>query len=482
MVVCGLLAVIVTLVNLTVVMAYIFNPNLLHSQGVYKVSLAVADILTGLIIFPSFISNLSRISQGTVSLGAPLNVTGYEQINDTITNETSVVQILPTAGHFEDYFNQSYLDAIGFFTIVSLTSSVYCLTIAGFDRLTAVYRPLSYRKDKAKKLAKWLCGVIWSLAIFFGILPTFVPSLKYGLVGSVLVSSGGQGALILYVIAFLVPLILMWIVNAVTYHSTRKHARVRRHITIDTKKKTDSIEVRLARTLSIMVGVFTLSLLPAAVVILASLFTPAVYLSNPSGFNLENVVVYNTFEFATIIILVCNSLWNFFIYNARNFEFRKAVRIMYQKVSEKTGLSACFTHFLSCAQSVVHDSRRRLSSLPNISTSLGGKKTSLFPTSTTNITSRSRSVDVLTSDAIYQAKSSQATLSALEQSSDVSAVSETGIKIGKKRVTKADTTVTDDSIFQSFAIEAHADHLFESVMEKVDEEIEEVGKESETKQ
>ena len=479
MVVCGVLSVLVTFANLSVILVYAFNRNLLHSQGIYKVSLAVADILTGIILLPSFISSIARISSGVVKHADFINATGYQTINGTLSNETSVVQIRPPSGHFRDFFDQTYFDAIGFFTTLSLTTSIYCLTVAGFDRMTAVYRPLSYRKDKAKKLAKWLCAVVWGLGVLFGIIPTFVPTLKYGLIVSVFVSSAGQSALILYVLAFLIPLLIMWIVNVVTYQSTKKHARVRRHITLDSKKKTDSIEFRLARTLTIMVGAFTLSLLPAAAVIIASFFAPSIYLSKPREVVLESVVAYNTAEFAALLILICNSLWNFFIYNARNLEFRKGFRIVYKKLSRKTGFAACFSAFLNCAQSVMHDGRRRISSLPNISTTFGGKKSSLFPTSATNLNSRSKSSDVLSSDVSTQEKTSKAS-AGMDLSSDVIAISESK-KSEKKNPDKAGQELSEDSVFQSFAIEARADHLFESVMERIDEDIEVAGHHSTNK-
>ena len=482
MVVCGLLAFLITLVNLAVILVYAFNPTLLHSQGIYKISLALADILVGIIVFPTFIGSVLRFTSGRHVHAEYIDVIGYA------TNESdnaTTVQVRNPGGQFTDFFDQTYLNAVGFFTVLSLSVSVYSLTVAGFDRLTAVYRPLRYHKDRAKEIAKKLSVALWCLGFLFAILPTFVPGLQYVLIASLLVSSGGQGALILYLVAFAIPLLLMWIVNGLTFHYTKMHSRARRHLTFDSKKKTISIEIRLARTLSIMVGIFTISILPAALVILASFFSRSIYFSIPQELNLQSAIVYLAFEFVSIIILACNSLWNFFIYSARNLEFRKA----FLALIGKTGMDKCCSRLASCAQSVVHDGRRRFSSIPSISTGFG-KKSSLIPTSTTNITSKNKSSSFTSADDISQSKQSHssgvALLSTTNSSTNLESASQHSTssvgsvqkqeKNDKKKKAKNHNgknaeEASDDSVFQSFAIDANADRLCLSVMEKIDEEI-----------
>ena len=500
MVVCALLAVVITMVNLSVILVYVFNPGLLHSQGVYKVSLAVADILVGVIVFPTFISSLVRITTRRQLHADYVDVIGYETIDGNLSTNATIVPVRAPGARFNDFFEQTYLDAVGFFTTLSLSVSIYNLTIAGFDRLTAVYRPLSYRKDKAKSFAKKACVVLWGFGILFAVLPTFVPTLHYSVIASILVASGGQSALILYVVAFAIPIILMWAVNIATYHSTKKHAKVRRHLTIDSRKKTESIEFRLARTLSIMVGVFTLSILPIFLVILPSLFVSSIYYTQPRRFDLQSAIVYGAFEFAAIIILSCNSLWNFFIYNARNLEFRKAVKAMYSRASDSIGLSRCCLSLRSCAARAVHDGRRRISSIPNISTTFT-KKSSLVPTNTTTLNSTTKSNTFSTSEESSSklksskvsfsdelssnARTSELESSRLESSTDVSVTTlsssaKKGTKGKKKKSKDSDKSVSEDSVFQSFAIDANADRLCMSVMEQIDEEIVHAGAEGRT--
>ncbi|CAK8681197.1 unnamed protein product [Clavelina lepadiformis] len=100
-----------------------------------------------------------------------------------------------------------------------------------------------------------------------------------------------------------------------------------------------------------MVGIFTLSILPVALVILSLLFVGTIYFSQPRRVDVQGALVYNTFEFISIIILSCNSLWNFFIYNGRNLEFRNEVKTMIKSIFKKLSLARC------CQSKTIDDQR-----------------------------------------------------------------------------------------------------------------------------
>jgi len=502
MVVCGILGVIITLVNLTVILVHIFKPAFLHSQGVYKVSLAFADILVGIVVFPTLISNLLLVTTGRQKHADYVDVIGYETIDGNLSRKSSVVQVRAPGGRLSDFFHQTYLDIVGFFTILSLSVSIYNLTVAGFDRFKAVNRPLSYQRDKAKTFAKRACLVLWSIGILFAVLPTFVPSLRYWVTVSIFVASTGQDALILYVITFAIPTVLMWVVNIVMFHSEKKHAKVRRDLMINSnqmKSKVKSVEYRLARTLSIMVGVFTLSILPAILVIIPSLFVSSIYYSNPRTFDMQGAIVYNAFEFASFIILACNSLWNFFIYHGQDREFRKAVIAMYSRKADCNGFSHCGLSLRACAQVVVHDGQRRISSISDIST-IFTKKSSLVLASTISINSKTKSstssfntAEESPSSRLKNSKSK--TMPSDETSTDIegSEVESSRLKSadvisvtsqrnstkkeakGKKKKSKKydDISVSKSPVFQS--------RLFMSVMEQIDEEIVDAEADEQTK-
>ena len=111
----------------------------------------------------------------------------------------------------------------------------------------------------------------------------------------------------MFAIIVIIPLVASWFINVMTYISVNQDARNR----------------RLSRTLSIMVLVFTLSALPAGVVFLTS-FSPEIDRDQPQLLKPTALVAYLTAQLITTIILFCNSLWNFFIYNGRHKDFREA--------------------------------------------------------------------------------------------------------------------------------------------------------------
>ena len=118
---CGILAVFTTLANLTVLIVFLTNKKLMNGQTIYRMSLAMSDILVGIFVFPTFI--------GT-------------SINHQLSNFLSYSEE-PT----------SYINAVGFFTMQTSHASVLTLTAAATDRFRVVYRPLTYNKQSSISVA-----------------------------------------------------------------------------------------------------------------------------------------------------------------------------------------------------------------------------------------------------------------------------------------------------------------------------------------
>nr|XP_002131825.2 octopamine receptor beta-2R-like [Ciona intestinalis]BBC53703.1 Ci-LF-5/6 receptor [Ciona intestinalis] len=335
MVICSILAVAIVVANLSVILVFVINEKLRNSQGVYKISLACADFLVGAIVLPSFPISLSMQLHTNEGMGSEYNVTNLT----TAGLRFDEVPHLPGA---YEMFNKSYLNAIGFFTTTSFIISIYSLMVASFDRFSIVRKPLAYSKDGAKLLAIRATVILWVLSIILGILPLFIgPSLRYGLVASTLISTSGTASLYFYVVALAFPLIVMWVLSISTFVMTVRHNnRTRKLVASKNKTLSSRTEIRMARTLGIMVGVFTLSLLPVICVILASLFLVQIYPQRISSFRIHDFSIHNSFEFVSAVILVCNSLWNFFIYNGRNDDFRMANKNMYGSLTKRFHLPA----------------------------------------------------------------------------------------------------------------------------------------------
>lgn len=328
---CAFLATAIIFANVTVILVFSTSPKLRNSQAVYKISLAIADLLVGIIVIPTFISSLillfkSRTTMGTVILNTEKNIAGMEPHYP--------------GGYFKQRFTADYLNFVGFFTSLSLVVSIYTLMMASLDRFMAIYMPLRYGRHNAKRMAMWSSLALWITGLVFSILPFLVNTMKYGLIASILVSSSGPSALYIYGVAFVIPLLFVWVTTLATYLSTRHHAKRRQAISVrrTNSGKSGSMETRLARTLAAMVGVFTLCLLPTATVIICSMLLTNIYHTIPSKLDTFASSVMVSLEFTTILVLMTNSLWNCFIYNARSDDFKSVARSFYIRLLRALGV------------------------------------------------------------------------------------------------------------------------------------------------
>lgn len=350
---CALLALAIVLANITVIAVFTSSPKLRNSQAVYKISLAIADLLVGIFVIPTFISSLSILYQSSPIMGSV--------IKNGPTNREGTPKRSP-AGLLLDNFSPEYLNFVGFFTSLSLLVSMYTLMMASCDRFMAIYQPLRYGRHNAKKIAKWTSLILWVFAIFVSAIPFFVPVFKYGIIASIMVGTHGELGLIFYGAVIAIPLILVWITTLATYISTKRHARRRQNLTVRRSNSGGSntasnMEARLAKTLASMVGIFTLCLLPPVVLILIPFFVNKVYPECIDQFDPQASHIYVSMEFVSIILLMTNSLWNCFIYNARSEGFKSTVKRLYRKALLKIGFRYVWSRTRSWASSTVRSGR-----------------------------------------------------------------------------------------------------------------------------
>ena len=329
---CALLALATTVCNATVLAVFFTNKKPMNSQVVYKVSLAFADLLVGIFVFPTFISTLTQSLMGRHELGELYNISNAVNIEGN-TSQVLYKEIRAPSGLLNNRIPQSYYDVVGFFTTLSLTVSIYTLAAASIDRFMAVFKPMKHQLLGPASVARKSSLTIWIIGVIFSSLPLYVEDLGYRRITLILISSGGHAALILYLLAFVLPLLVMWTMTIATMCSFRSQNKLSKKLSSTKRTRNNSgkasVEMRLAVTLGIMVGVFTLCVLPAGVVIAATLFTPNISLFNPLSLNQELTNAFLSAEVAVTIILTTNSLWNFFIYSGRDTKFRKATRNRY---------------------------------------------------------------------------------------------------------------------------------------------------------
>jgi len=359
MVFLGILSLSVILSNVTVLYVILTSRKLRNSQAVYKVSLAVADLIAGLVVIPTFAVSLSLSTAYTQSPVKYEDIQGY---NVNLTEEGNILKAVAlksrgVAGTSQNLvrYTYSYIVMVGFFTALSFMVSVYTLMLASIDRFYAVTFPMKFRKSNSTVTAVCAVLALWLSAVVIGTLPLYVKGMNYGLVASVLVSFSGSGAIYVYTVAFAFPLVVVWATTTATHCASKRHGRLRRQMTNASEfKRLRKMESRLAKTLGLMVSAFSASILPAVIVLIIPLFVTNIYLSKPKFLDPTAYAAYTSVEFVSVIILSANSLWNCFIYGLRNRDFRLAAKLGYSRLFRLTGvrrLSGRFSSFVSSRSS-----------------------------------------------------------------------------------------------------------------------------------
>ena len=167
-----LLALIITVVNILVIAVMSSDRRLQNGQSIYKISLAVADLLVGIVVLPTCICNITVAVRTRFTATSTRTVAGYQVLDH---NTTKLVSANISKGVFENVFEEKYGDVyynfVGFFTATSLFVSVHTLAGAGIDRFVAAYNHLAHRQGNPKKMAKASYLTCWILACRFSILP-----------------------------------------------------------------------------------------------------------------------------------------------------------------------------------------------------------------------------------------------------------------------------------------------------------------------
>ena len=233
-IVCGILAVATTFTNITILIILFTNPKLMNVQTVYRISLALLDILAGIIIFPSFV--YSYVSYGNVT------------------------------------YNNIYLNVVGFFTMLNFDVSMFTLIAAGIDRFKVIYNPLTYDGISTITSDRKICLGLWLISILLAIAPTGIiyKKFRFVLFCSTLfipaLFTNANTFTIYATAAFMAPLTAMWLLIILTFLVYEKYSEKRKKFFIkEGQRQKLNEETKLLFTLSIMVGVFSIVFLPATI-------------------------------------------------------------------------------------------------------------------------------------------------------------------------------------------------------------------------
>ena len=320
--------------NFTVILVYSSEKKARHSQGVFRLSLGVADIVVGFLVFPSAAGIVYKAYHYDIQLGPPVNITGMERVmntSDFINTTVEFNMITSRRAVFEELFPEYVLNIIGFFSTTSLTVSIYLLTVSGIDRLMAITRPVAYRQYKAKVFARVSSIIAWLLAALVSSLPFYIQSMQYQITATGIVTLIGTTSLYLYIIGFFFPLVASWVVAIAMFVQTKKSFK--RRATMSTiRHQQIQQQTRLTRILSLMVIAFTVSIIPTIVVLVLVIFIPGTNPTRPLSYNPLFNNVANSLESVAAIVLLSNSLWNCLIYSLRTKTFRKSAAQQYRRI------------------------------------------------------------------------------------------------------------------------------------------------------
>ena len=457
------MAVVTAVVNLLVILVLSASKKLSNSQSTYKLSLAAADLLVGVIVLPSCIYNLIGLLWHPLTTSRITAVAGYESINGRLVTidgnvSTDIQQVVQ-----DDGFPTHYLNGIGFMTSVSIFVSIYTLAAAGFDRFFAVYKPLSYDKAKAKKYAKIACAISWIIAGLFSLLPFFklTNEFKYGVTFTLLVSALRDLGIYVYTV-FFIPLLVVWVVNIMVYVIIKKHTKSfhQNHASV-TRDRDDDVEKRLASTLRLMVGVFTFNTLPLWITFLANIFVYDVDAFLPELVDLKKATDFIIIQVVSILLLLGNSLCNFFIYNARNENFRKELKHMITISLKKSGIVTCCQKSRRVIRNATGNGRRKLSSV---------SQSILFFQKKTGTT---ENIVLEKTPSTSQSQQTRASIGTKSESDD--RVTSSATKRNKKKSSSNKlrwVSEPADSVFNSYTANVGASGFYSSVMRKVRNSIE----------
>lgn len=281
------------------------------SLTIYKISLAIADLTCGVLVCPGFI------------------------ITPHIGRKRVFVLTNGTLGLTET--NQHYVDFFGLLTFLPVFVSFGTLVEASAERFFVVKYPMKMKKIKLKRIAVIATTSLWFIGTFLAVLPLIFTDRGYTDSSLVYIFVGNGGYMVLYSCIGATLVISIWIFNVITFVTVRKKEKRIRKIQANRRMlRENELEKRLAKTLGIMVLVFSLCCAPFSVAttgyILYIMKTYRPDSSSVSPFDPLYYTIWSTIFSVVILALASNSIWNYFIYNSLDLSFAKQKNVLKGKV------------------------------------------------------------------------------------------------------------------------------------------------------
>uniref|UniRef100_A0A673BJ08 Trace amine-associated receptor 1-like n=1 Tax=Sphaeramia orbicularis TaxID=375764 RepID=A0A673BJ08_9TELE len=251
--------------NLLVIISIIYFKQLHTSTNYLILSLAVADLLVGVLVFP---------------------------LSMTYT---------VTSCHYHEHIVCKIRDS---FDVALCTSSILNLCCISIDRYYAICHPLTYKTTLTVHVGRIMILVVWSISILIGIFGGFSQGTCEEMCSVDVVLSNIMGP----ILAFYFPAIIMLCIYVKIFLVAQKQA-----ISIQRTKSgvtASKMEKKATKTLAIVMGIFLLCMTPYFICVV---FQPLA--SDPPSFSLIEALNWLTLS---------NSMLNPFIYAFFYSWFRSA--------------------------------------------------------------------------------------------------------------------------------------------------------------
>ncbi|CAH1788321.1 unnamed protein product [Owenia fusiformis] len=281
--------------NLLVIVSVVTFRKLRTLTNYFVISLAIADTLVAVLVMPFGV---------------------YQQVTNLQWGLGAVACKLSTC--FDIYFS---------------TSSIFHLSCLALDRYFAICKPFFYTEHISKTPILIIIGLCWIIPSFISFLPILNGWNLFGIESIYEELNSDEGICVFIVnipfslvcssIAFYVPVVFMIVVNSKIYSAARRQARQIQSLQImdspnksnlDRRHKHMKAETKAAKTLSIIMGVFSLCWFPFFI------------------FNVLDVFIGYQIPYVpwTIVLWLgwVNSTINPFLYYWFNQNFRNAYRMI----------------------------------------------------------------------------------------------------------------------------------------------------------
>ena len=170
-------------------------------------------------------------------------------------------------------------------------------------------------------------------------------AIGYALVGGFFIASIGYESMITISVLLGLPILIQWATGGFLTFFILKSRRsgMVRHKSLDNRNRQQEQKKMLREqkaffTIGLMVGAFTLTILPVVILLLVFLTTNASYGYDADGFDAKRFSRSLGAEFVVTMIFYTNGVWNFLIYSLHYKDFRLAAKKLYRSLLSKFGI------------------------------------------------------------------------------------------------------------------------------------------------